>query len=507
TFPEVAAELDRLTRDPHAAIREAIVRLPLELCRDGVDLLDTPGLNDSEAMNLVTLSVLPGVDAAVLLLIPESPLSETERRFLEDHLMARDVGRIVFVMNAKDRVPPAQLPRISDYVQKQIERIVAARDASAAKHAKLICISSRAELNGGGDSGFPDLRRQLDRLLFEQRGRLLLGQALQRVRRAVGESLAALQLRVAQIAASRDGFLASLADIERQLATTRVYSNDLRRRVVEAQAEAESFAAKHAKQLHNGLLSLRESLPPQVTIEHTKGGPEKIGTRLGSALQQNAGRYFQHSLTSLHADVRRIYQPVSASIRGFIETAHGAFVVNAAKAIAGAPQTDVRRSGELELPDPFMLGSPVGLRIDLSIGALSWLYLMESANSLFTRGDIHSTLEARALDKLRVTYAQEIERQVKSHASEAMLTVRFSEFARRPFNELMRRLDQELKVLLDDAAATLASLRASAGQGADRQQVQNWRIAEQQIHAASEDCERIVFAEAEEQEGVWQASK
>jgi GTPase SAR1 family protein len=508
SLAEVVAELDRLTRDPNTSIREAIVRLPLELCRDGVDLVDTPGLNDSEAMNHVTLSVLPNVDAAVLLLIPESPLSDTERRFLEEHLLARDVARILFVLNAKDRVPPAKLPRLADYLQGQIQKIVGARDADSALDARLLCVSARGELAQPGnlECGFIELRQHLNHLLFKQRGRLMLLQSLQRVRRAVSESMAAVQLRMAQLSASRESFQASLLDVERQLSTTRLHSNELRRRLMEAQAKAEAVAVRCAQQLHLSLLSLRESLPPQVTMEHTKGGAEKVGERLGSALQQNAGRFFQHAVTGLMAEVRGIYTPMARDMRSFIAQAEAAFVAHAANAYRDGGAGSTRATGELEMPDSLGFGGGLGVRVGLSVGALSWLYLMESAGSIFMRGELSTSLEAHALEKLRENYGREIERQVRANASEALLTVRFTEFARRPFNELVRRLDQELKVLLDDALATLTSLRATSARSGDAEQMRGWEAIYKRIASHAEECEAIVFAAARDPEKLEAAS-
>ena len=258
TREAIGVELNRLTRDPTTTIREAIVRLPLPLCRDGVDLIDTPGLNDSESMNRVTLGVLPNVDAAVLLLIPESPLSETERRFLLEHLMGHDVSRIVVVLNAKDRVLPAKLPRLLDYLKTQIDQLLAARDVEP---APLYCVSAKEEMQNpnSAESGFPELRIALSQLLFRQRGRLILSQTMQRTKRAASEALSSVKLRLAQMAMSRESFDASLNDISRQLATARLHANEIRRRLGEAQAQANSAANAEAQSLSVSLLSLHEA--------------------------------------------------------------------------------------------------------------------------------------------------------------------------------------------------------------------------------------------------------
>jgi ABC-type multidrug transport system fused ATPase/permease subunit len=136
------------------------------------------------------------------------------------------------------------------------------------------------------------------------------------------------------------------------------------------------------------------------------------------------------------------------------------------------------------------------IRIDLSLGALSWLYLAESANSFLAGGELASSIESRALAKLRQNYGQEIERQVRAKSSEAVLNFKFAEFARRPFNDLMRRFDQEVKVLLDDSVAALASLRAAAVPGGDAGH--DWEAVHRRIESVAEECERIVFTDRPE---------
>jgi biotin carboxyl carrier protein len=478
TLAEIAAELNRLTRDPQTSLREAIVRLPLDLCRDGADLIDTPGLNDSEAMNQVTLAVLPNVDAAALLLIPESPLSDTERSFLEDHLLAKDMGRIVFVLTAKDRVPPAKLDRLVTYLQGQIDRILQARGRTDLAGAPLVCISSQEELQAPGSpsSGFAGLRAQLNHLMFRERGRLLLIHMVQRIRRAASDAKAAVELHLAQIASSRESFQASLRDTERQLDTTRLHAGELRRRLVEAQVQAESLAGAHARQLYLALLGARESLPQEVSADLLKRGAEEIRTELGSLLQQNAGKLYQQTLTALLTDLHAVYQPVARAVRLFFD------------------QAGHRGMAPLEAPpDKLEFHGGFLIRIDLSLGALSWLYLAESASSILSGGDLAQSIQARALAKLRENYGDEIEQQVRLKSSEAMLKARLAEFVRRPFNDLMQRLDLELKALLDDSMATLAALRESAAPAADSQP-RDWEETYKRIESAAERCEAPVFA-------------
>ena len=46
-------------------VKEATVYYDTDFCKNNVDIIDTPGLNDDEQMTNVTLSILPKIDAAV----------------------------------------------------------------------------------------------------------------------------------------------------------------------------------------------------------------------------------------------------------------------------------------------------------------------------------------------------------------------------------------------------------------------------------------------------------
>jgi hypothetical protein len=384
----------------------------------------------------------------------------------------------MFVLNAKDRLSPAKLDRLTAYIQGQIDRILIARGRTGVG-VQLVPVSSCEEMQSPGSpsSGFSELRAQLDRLMFRERGRLLLIRMVQRVRRAASDAKASVQLHMAQLASSRESFQASLHDIERQLAATRLHANELRRRLVEAQAKAETLAAAHARQLYLALLGARESLPLQVSADLLKRGADQIRMELGSLLQQNAGKLYQQALTALLASLHAVYDPIARAVRLFFD------------------QAGHRGMAPLEAP-PESLEFRGGflIRIDLSLGALSWLYLAESANSILSGGELASSLQARALAKLRESYGHEIEQQVRLKSDEMILRAQLREFVRRPFNDLMRRLDQELKALLDDSLATLAALRESAAPAGGSQPGRDWEDLYKRIESAADRCEAPVFA-------------
>jgi len=192
---------------------------------------------------------------------------------------------------------------------------------------------------------------------------------------------------------------------------------------------------------------------------------------LGNLLQEHAGKQYQTTLTSLLAAVQAAYDPVARAVRDFFERAARRSVPVTAEA--------------LEFSGGFLF------RIDLSLGALSWLRLAETAKSVLSGGEWASSIQARALASLKESFGREIEQQVRSKSDEGALRMKLTDTVRRPFNHLMRRLDQETKALVDDSAATLASLREPVT--AERV---NWQELYDRIDAAEKRCEAALFGSA-----------
>lgn len=86
-----------------ATVHEAVVFYPTRYCENNVSIIDTPGLNDDASMTQVTMDVLPRVDAAVMVVMADSPFSQFEGDFL-NNLLVRALGRVFFVVTAIDRI-------------------------------------------------------------------------------------------------------------------------------------------------------------------------------------------------------------------------------------------------------------------------------------------------------------------------------------------------------------------------------------------------------------------
>lgn len=96
-------------------IKYAKIDYPTEICRDGIELIDTPGTNDLDQMREeLTFNFIPEADAAIFLLSAEQILSKSEIAFLKNHILKNDIKKVFFVINFKDRLdePEAEGERV-----------------------------------------------------------------------------------------------------------------------------------------------------------------------------------------------------------------------------------------------------------------------------------------------------------------------------------------------------------------------------------------------------------
>lgn len=180
-----------------ALIEEAIVEYPIPYCKNNVEIIDTPGLNDDVNMTQVTLSVLPQVDAAILVIMAQAPFSQYEQDFLENKLMTNDLGRVIFVVTGIDRLPrPEDADRVINSIKTRIQKYVFQRaEEQFGKDSpeyevylkkigtpKIFGISAYQALEAERtndnllkqQSRFPQFTQALEKFLTEDRGAILL---------------------------------------------------------------------------------------------------------------------------------------------------------------------------------------------------------------------------------------------------------------------------------------------------------------------------------------------
>ena len=89
-------------------VSHAIVEYPLELLEKGIEIVDSPGLNDTEARNELSLGYINNCHAILFVLRATQPCTLGERRYLENYIKDRGLT-VFFLINAWDQVKESLL--------------------------------------------------------------------------------------------------------------------------------------------------------------------------------------------------------------------------------------------------------------------------------------------------------------------------------------------------------------------------------------------------------------
>src|SRR5208283_6171140 len=148
------------------------VGVPAQLLKERILLVDTPGVNDLSLQRAdITYSYIPRADAVLFLLDAGQILKESERVFLNDKLLKASRDKIVFVITKWDLLSPEEQREALAYAKNHLSTLV--------KDPVVFPVSSETALGGNREaSGLPELVAHITRFLAEERGRILLDNAL-----------------------------------------------------------------------------------------------------------------------------------------------------------------------------------------------------------------------------------------------------------------------------------------------------------------------------------------
>ena len=177
---------------------------PAPILKERILLVDTPGVNDlSHQRADITYSYIPRADAVLFLLDAGQILKESERLFLQDKLLKASRDKIVFVITKWDILSPEERTEAFAYAKQQLENLV--------PNPTLFAVSAEQHLAGNeGESGMNVLVAHLTKFLSEERGRILLDNAL-------GEGQSVGQLLDKGMEAKRRSLVMNAAELDRRI--------------------------------------------------------------------------------------------------------------------------------------------------------------------------------------------------------------------------------------------------------------------------------------------------
>jgi GTP-binding protein EngB required for normal cell division len=236
--PGTVVEFVSEGRNPRNARQVEIVEVfvPSDLLRDGLCLVDTPGLGSVFAWNATaTRAFVPNIDAAVLVLGADPPVSREELELAAD--VARHTRELIVVLNKADRFNDAERAEAIGFT----ERVLTER-LGVAVQPMLAVSALRALAAGYHDDAWTALVERLHQLTAAARA--LLAQVRQRgTERLAGACLG-------EVAEAREALRRPVEETERRLDTLQRTIGDV---------------AQHSRQFGHLLAAEREHLERVLT--------------------------------------------------------------------------------------------------------------------------------------------------------------------------------------------------------------------------------------------------
>ena len=222
--PGEAKQLEADNRSAFPDVSHAVVTYPLPLLERGVEIVDSPGLNDTEARNELSLNYIANCHAVLFVLRATQPCTLGERRYLENYIKDRGLS-VFFLINAWDQVKESLIdPDDTDELQEAEERLRQVFRSNLADYCRvegydvydervfelssLMALRRRikdADANLDG-TGFPGFMAALNTFLTQERAvselrqaRLLARQVNTQVHEAIARRIPLLDQSVAEL--------------------------------------------------------------------------------------------------------------------------------------------------------------------------------------------------------------------------------------------------------------------------------------------------------------------
>ncbi|MBE9075882.1 dynamin family protein [Romeria aff. gracilis LEGE 07310] len=498
-----------------ADVKEATVYYPVHYCQNNVDIIDTPGLNDDQSMTDVTLSVLPQVDAAILVILAQSPLSEYERDFLENKLLTSDLGRIIFVVTAIDRSnTPEDGEKIVRHVEERIKEYVLKRaqeqfgeDSEEFKlyikkigKPRVFGLSAYQALTAKqtndiallAQSRFAEFETALEQFLTQDRGAIFLQVPVNRAIASAAEIIKTISIRENALEMKLEEFSkayeASVADISelRQRKQQEMHRIDaaaqgIKQRVQPLISQLEYDLKRTAEQTIDGMVitpkdlnnkkALSEKLARTIS-DQVQAASQKLADKIQSDIQQGLAaevdrlRDFTTSVDQVLSRIEMQFIQIEAETARK-RSAAGEGVTAAVSLMTGfgGLWSGYREGG--------IKGAAIGTAASIGtyFGAgmliaalglpLTWPALIAvGITSIFTGKWSARLISGKdRVDHFKTDYKAKVLEEIEKQLRDNRVEHKVDDYISTSFTALKQKLHQEVESLLDNTQQTLAELR------------------------------------------------
>jgi len=149
---------------------------PLDLCRNGVEIIDSPGLNEHGTRTKVTTDYLSRVDAVLFVMSCQVLASESEMQVVENYIKASGHEYIFFIANRFDQIRKRERERLVQYALQKLSKHTKFGSEGVHFLSAADALDGRLESDDAlvEDSGILKLESSLAQFLTSERGKIKL---------------------------------------------------------------------------------------------------------------------------------------------------------------------------------------------------------------------------------------------------------------------------------------------------------------------------------------------
>ncbi len=111
-------QADSIQELPYSKV---ILEYPINVCHDGIEIIDSPGLNENGTRTKVTEEYLNSADAIIFVFRCPKIAGKSEVDYIQDQIHPRGYRDIFFVCNAINQVPEEERERLIKFGNKKLE--------------------------------------------------------------------------------------------------------------------------------------------------------------------------------------------------------------------------------------------------------------------------------------------------------------------------------------------------------------------------------------------------
>lgn len=199
---------------------------PIEICKNGVTIIDSPGLNEHGTRTKVTTDYLSQVDAILFVMSCQALCSQTEMEFIENKIRGYGHEEIFFICNRFDEIREREKERVISYAKTKLAPLTSFGEAG------IFFVSAADALDGRLDNN-QELIEKSRMLPFEEnlkdffvneRGKIKLNQPMKELFKDLKDvhdnfipgQIKMLSMSVADIEKKYEELLPTLKDAEKR---------------------------------------------------------------------------------------------------------------------------------------------------------------------------------------------------------------------------------------------------------------------------------------------------